>query len=292
MGRASCRGALLSAGLVAAGLSAVAMPVAPATAHERAHKRRRAVITRSAALTVAPNGATANVTAHCPRHTNLLSGGFSGEYGGGAIDVFESRRVNKRNWRVAGSNGATVPRKLTAHAYCRRGAPLLKQINVGVRMQATPAPSNILHVEADCLPGQFALSGGFIGPIFGVNPNGSILTYGSYRPTPTSWGSSVVALGPSGQFVEYGLFVYCMRKRLVRRTASATVSPGDANGASTPACRQALSGGYEAEQPVLPPGNLLQVVSSGLDGSKRWKAAAYQAGNTTGTITSYAYCGR
>jgi hypothetical protein len=69
-------------------------------------------------------GTSGTATTHCPRGTQVISGGWSGtpaSYIGGSL-LRESGRAPKRGWRVGGVkiNALGIHPKLTAHAYCAK----------------------------------------------------------------------------------------------------------------------------------------------------------------------------
>jgi hypothetical protein len=77
--------------------------------------------TASADLT-GPRGTLDTATAHCPRGTQVISGGWSGtpaSYIGGTL-LRQSARAPKRGWRVTAvrTNAAGVHPQFNAHAYC------------------------------------------------------------------------------------------------------------------------------------------------------------------------------
>ncbi len=152
-------------------------------------------------------GETKTVTARCPSHQFLVSGGFQrtdfrsdgGDY------VTESRAAGNNAWTVSGHAYGTGSGELTSIAYCARmKAPVLTEV------ASSPAPvaagNSATTTTPACPAGKRLVTGGF-------STNGStnaLFADGSLDPAGTFTANAYGFFGPAPQLTAYG---YCLPAR-------------------------------------------------------------------------------
>ena len=152
-------------------------------------------------------GETKTVTARCPSHQYLVSGGFQrtdfrsdgGDY------VTESKASGSRAWTVSGHAYGIGSGELTAIAYCAR----MKQPRLP---EVAPSPAPVASGDSASTPtpacpaGKRLASGGF-------STNGStnaLFAQGTINPNGTSSASAYGFFGAAPQLTAYG---YCLPAR-------------------------------------------------------------------------------
>jgi hypothetical protein len=168
--------------------------------------------TKSAASTTVPNGGLKSLAARCPKGGEAISGGFKapGE-GANQVQVFESRRVGKRTWRVKGSGTSGSESRLNAFAYCAKDELGLR---AKVASTSTTQDSVKLSEKARCKKGQQAVSGGFgtkVDRNAGGHPEQYLEPFRSRRVHKRVWKAAAGAF-TSGPTVTWDVYVYCMEK--------------------------------------------------------------------------------
>jgi hypothetical protein len=128
-----------------------------------------------------PVGQQSTTDLRCPRRSHVLSGGFGfspsgdpGDPGAFRAVVVESRRLDRRTWRIALVNpaGASGPATLFTNAICE---PNLKGLAVTEASSTAPiAPDDRTSLIANCTGKKHTIGGGFattpvVGPAIGID---------------------------------------------------------------------------------------------------------------------------
>ena len=225
-------------------------------------------------------GPSATATATCPPGTNVVSGGWRTT--GGVIDVFESRRVGARSWRVT-ANRATndlSPSVLTAYAYCdpRAGRLAVESAELITDSERTPSGATLR-----CPAGTRAVSGGF--RIGSASPAGVMIA--SFRGSQRTWRAK---WQPFSDDLTGDALAYCGEARRTRRVA-ATKPAGTDNTVTvrSPRCPRNRSGGFRAT--TMPNENPL-VLNTFRRKGRRWLAEGHDPDDAGHSLTVFAYCPR
>jgi hypothetical protein len=132
--------------------------------------------------------------------------------GDNQVLVFESRRVGKRKWLVAGSGTSAVEARLTAFAYCSKEEPGLKAKRART---TTTHDTVVLSEKARCKRGQQALSGGFgtADLTFSGNFLDQFLVPFEFRGAgKRGWKASAAAYTTDAAPVTWDVYAYCLKK--------------------------------------------------------------------------------
>jgi hypothetical protein len=269
------------------GLAALGAPTAAAK------KQGKVVtVTDTASSVGVAQGDQVTATAECPRKRKLVGGGFAAQAtADGGLFPVESRASGKRGWTASGLKFGAGDPSFDAYAYCRKGAPKLKQSSTTVIVPGTAGePGPDTSATASCAKRRKAVAGGFAlppGRAASGEPRPGVVTSSS-RSAKRDWTVSgqVVDVAGATQLTAY---VYCSRKKRRETTAAGQVDNGQIREIPAPACSKgtSLAGGFQA--PLLSGDNFLVPFAS-LRVGERWVTRAVQ-GEDAGTVSTYAYCG-
>jgi hypothetical protein len=254
--------------------------------------------TKSATTTL-PGGTAApgTATAKCPRHQRATGGGFAApatDYltaATVAVDVFESRKIGQRSWRVSGIEQGTSPAALSAFVYCSNDASKTKEHSSNV---AIAAGNTITAADASCGSSGKAQAGGFLVPT--VSPlvnDGPIVD--SFRVGGKTWRSRAVRIAGAPTLTSYA---YCAKTGAPKARGGSISATGDALvTADSNRCKRGTAiaaGGFSQL-------NATQGGAAATTGryffpwesvrvGKRWRTSAIHYGLLSTTLTSIAYC--
>jgi hypothetical protein len=154
---------------------------------------------------------TATVTAHCPKNTQVFSGGFQRtnfttpgvkRYGGhiyGGDYITESRAVGDDSWRVSGGSTGENGGELTAIAYCGQDDSLpIKEVSKEVSVDEGKSAS---ATTPTCPDGYALISGGF-----GFNGSHNALFADGYFTRGARWAATGYGWFGQANLTAYG---YC-----------------------------------------------------------------------------------
>src|SRR5436190_652162 len=186
--------------LVAAGELAVVAGIATAKLNTRADS------------TTIPGRDNGNATARCPRGSEPVSGGFSGD----AVFAFTSKRVSHRRWKVSAYNQNSVSyRHLVAHAYCDKHEPRLRSESKEVMI-----PADRKHlVTVNCPHGRKEVSGGFAaavdtdgnGPFVFTSKRTKVFRSNRTKVRGRHWWEAAAAGKGSGGPFPFRVIAYCKK---------------------------------------------------------------------------------
>ena len=208
--------------------AALALGVAAALPAAAAADQPPTITTVTASKVVhGPTGSIGSATAHCPRGTRVISGGYASTFRAGALLPFASMRSGPRTWRVSayrvGGGGGNL--RLTTYAKCGDHLGPLTRV---IAKTSVPSPSGhvaLRTLRPRCPGDDFALSGGFKVTVNGrSNPNSPpvAVIFGS-RAAGHAWAVTAVRLA-SGES-QLTAFAYCAAERPFKRGISG-VLPG------------------------------------------------------------------
>ena len=243
-----------------------------------------------------PTGSIGSATAHCPRGTRVISGGYDSNFRAGALLPFASMRSGPRTWRVSayrvGGGGGNL--KLTAYAKCGDHLGPLTRVSEKVSVRSPPGHVALRTLRPRCPGGDFALSGGFKITVNGrSNPNSPpvAVIFGS-RAAGHAWAVTAVRLA-SGES-QLTAFAYCAADRPFKRGISgifpATKRPRPQRlTALCPRGMSAASGGFLAHFPMGAARGVMIPVTSHPLGGRRWTSTGAPQ-NANSFFSAYAYC--
>jgi hypothetical protein len=282
-------------GIAAAALAAVVLAAAPGAAI--AKKAKVVTETATAGSAGLPEFGVVTATATCAKKQKLVGGGFDGDANAdGGLVPLESRAEGKRAWVVRALKGGEGEPSLDVYAYCRKGAPKLKQRSASVLVPGVDGgPGPETAASATCPKKAKALAGGFA--LTAQREAGGelipTLALSSVRSAKRTWTAS--AQVPDGeQSQQLTVYAYCAKKKRSEVSASgqiATPNPDTSTLGSvlSPACEKgtSLAGGFDVDP--FGERSLLVTVGSFRSGDQ-WVTRALQ-GIATGTVVTRAYCG-
>jgi hypothetical protein len=264
---------------------------APADAARKPVKLRQVTATASAVGSFN----VASATARCPARTKAVGGGYTTSVPSIPshwLNVYESRRLNDREWRVSGVEYFPAPATdtLAAYVYCQTFTADIKAATASVQLPLVSHSFN--SVLARCPSRHRVVSGGFLAP----QPSSATASYVS-RSTPvkqTGWVVDATNLLAAPNVVSS--WAYCAKVPKPRQLSEdiAVLGPaGSAKTVATPACpRKTLpvGGGFATSIPV---GGLAAtaLVYETKRAGRSWSASASASGNSTSsTLVSTALC--
>jgi hypothetical protein len=272
-------------GLAVLGLALAATPAA-------AKKQGKVVTVTETASSVGVEQFTpVTATATCPKKRKLVGGGFAaGADREGGLFPVESHASGKRGWVATGLLSGEGDPSFSVHAYCRKGAPKLKQSSATVVLPAgaeevgpdTPA-------TASCSKPRKAVAGGFEIPP-GTNAGGEArpgIVTSSSRSAKRDWSVSAQLIDAVGS-TQLTAYVYCSKKKRGETSAAGQINVDETGEVAAPPCSKgtALAGGFQT--PPLS-GQSFLVPFASLRVGEQWATRAIQ-GEDGGTLTTYAYC--
>jgi hypothetical protein len=245
--------------------------------------------TKSKTVTTSGDGGIATALVKCPKGQLAAGGGFRTTPASPAneLDVFESRKIGQRSWRVSAQNhDASVPAEavgLTVIAYCGKNLAKTKSA------QTTAVGSGSVTADAFCKKGRKSHAGGFLfSPTTAGVPN-LVRASGSFKFN--QWGTTVANAGAS---VSVTTYAYCAKHNplLVEGQRDAPPSLFAAVTAQTRKCARGgkpLAGGFH--QTGVGIADRLSIYESVRAGS-RWRTAGVVTGLTSGsTLFAEGLCG-
>lgn len=231
-------------------------------------------------------------TAQCPKQKKLVGGGFAAEADAeGGLFPTESRANGKREWLAAGLKSGEGDPTFEAYAYCRKGAPKLKQRSVTVTVPGNEQePSPPTAATATCQKRKKAVAGGFSVPP-GANSEGETrpgIVTSSARAAKREWTVSTQLVDVAGA-TQLTAYVYCARKKRRETSASTPILEGEVDLIESPLCSKgtSLAGGFQAT-PLS--GQSFLIPFASLRVGEQWVTRGIQ-GENGGTLTTLAYCG-
>ena len=273
--------------LAAAAVLVLAMPAQGA-------KKPLKIKQATASANVVGSFNVATATASCPAKTKAVGGGYvtsQPSIPNHWLNVYESQRLNNKQWRVSGVEYFPAPAtdSLVAYVYCE--ALRAKVRTVAATIPLTPTLHGTTSVLALCPKGRKAISGGFLGPAANAG-NGSYIS----RSTLGLNGWVVDATNLMGVPGAVTAFVYCAKVGKVNQLSAdvAVLGPGNSvRSARTPRCakrKTARAGGFATSTPVGGLQATALVYESRRIGAT-WLSSASASGNSTSsTLVSTALC--
>ena len=286
----------LSRTILLVALTLALASAAPAAAS--ATSRPQSVLTVSASQVVrGPTGTIGSATAHCPRGTRVISGGYDSTFRAGALLPFASIRSGPRSWRVSAYRvaGGSGKLKLTAYAKCGDHPGPLASVSQKTTAPAPPGHIALRTLRPRCPAGGFALAGGFKISVNGrLNPNAPpvAIILGS-RAAGQAWAVTATRLAPSGES-KLTAFAYCAAERPFKRGISGIFPAGKRARphrltALCPRGMSAASGGFLAHFPMGAARGVMIPVTSHPAGERRWTSTGVPQ-NADSFFSAYAYC--
>jgi hypothetical protein len=254
--------------------------------------------TRSGSTTLAPGGTTpGTVTAKCPSHQRATGGGFQAPPMDFValttfVEVFESRKIGQRSWRVSGLEGGTSPASLSAIVYCSMAGPKTKEKSATVAVPPPP-PLGLTPANVSCGKSGKAQAGGFISPP-GPSSSNTVIVTDSFRTGRKSWQNRAIYSNGSPTLTSY---VYCADQKAPKaRSASIASSTfGEPKTAISKECKSGthiVAGGYR--QPNATQGGSFGYYTFPWESrasGKRWQTSAIHLGTVSTALVAVAYCG-
>ncbi len=252
-----------------------------------------------------PTGTLAKVTAHCPRGTRAVAGGYDPTFvfhpngSGTALLVNTSRRLGPGAWKVTAYQlGGGDPVSLTAIANCSSelGRP---KVRISQRsILATPNNPNPGNATAHCPHHYFAVAGGYHISVNGrsTNPSDSppvSMVIGS-RAVARDWAVTGARVGTGRS--KMTAFAYCYPVRPLGRPKVGIMhqrSPVGIDQLITPRCPlgwYAVSGGYSARFPMGPGQGSSLPAYSKPHGTRRWSFGAVAVQGSNAPFNGFTYC--
>jgi hypothetical protein len=268
--------------------------VAAAAAQPAAAKKPGKVVTvtGTASSVGVDQFGTVTATAKCPTKRRLVGGGFAADADrkGGVVPI-ESHANGKRGWIASGLKSGEGDPSFETHAYCRKGAPKLKQRSATVVVPGTAGePGPETAATATCPRKRKAVAGGFAVPP-GANASGEIrpgVVTSSLRSAKREWSASAQLVDVAGS-TQLTTYVYCSKKKRREASGSGELLNGQLGDVPSPQCSKgtSLAGGFRAT-PLSDQSFLIAFAS--LRVGEQWVTRGIQ-GEDGGTVTTYAYCG-
>jgi hypothetical protein len=228
-----------------------------------------------------------SATAKCPKGSRAVSGGWTSDPINADLQVFESRRVGKRKWKVAATQPTNnaVDTELTALAYCDELAPRAKAVEATATVPAFGSEG----VEAKCPKGAKATAGGMFAEIDFVDGEFGIVL-ASHRTGKRTWRTHA---GSEGGTPQVTAIAYCTRgvgKVRVKEGSDVIPDPFEFATAETGKCKKkvkARAGGFEIEAPE---GDREYLVGESRRAGRRWVVSAHELSAENAPLNAFAYC--
>jgi hypothetical protein len=242
--------------------------------------------------TTIPAGGKGYVTARCPKGSEVVSGGFQSDSGGGNILGFLSSRTSSRAWKVGGWDvNEDAGGSFTAHATCTKR-------HLGL---VTKSAGNVLGSEeqggaiAACPRGSRVVSGGYTAPFHPSLIGSALFVFTSKRVGVRKW--KAAAANNGGAKGTLRAFAYCDKPgpRLVARSKSVAIPEPEQPARATATCPtglQVYSGGFQDTNYGSGVGQSEIVPFESFRVNKQKWVVGGRNFIDGGTLVAHVYCGR